>query len=183
MIRRVGSRGAQRGALVRLDTATERTLFFDYFPASFGKVAGYELKADFFTVPGQSFYNHTRRAVLDGADGIVFVADSQRDREEANLVARANLEENLALHGRDLADIPLVYQWNKRDAATPLSVKMLQSQLNPERRPSFEAVAVSGKGVWETQNELLRLVLDDLRTKAREGRQMPEPRKVVGLVR
>lgn len=160
----------QRGPLVKLDTETERTLFFDYFPASLGSVAGYALKADFFTVPGQSFYNSTRKAVLDGADGIVFVADSSPDREEANLDALDNMRENLAAYGRAHAEIPLVFQWNKRDVAGALPVALLEKQLNPGGEPCHEAVAVRGKGVWETQQEILRLVLEDLRSRAREGR-------------
>lgn len=160
----------QRGPLVKLDTETERTLFFDYFPADLGSVAGYALKADFFTVPGQSFYNSTRRAVLDGADGIVFVADSARDREEANLEAYDNMVENLVAYGRKLEEIPLVYQWNKRDLPQVLSVDLLNRQLNKRNLPAFEAVATHGRGVWETQSEILKAVLEDLKSRAREGR-------------
>ena len=160
----------ERGDMVELDTETERTLFFDYFPANLGTIAGFGLKADFFTVPGQSFYNATRRAVLEGADGIAFVADSSEQREEANLVTLANLHENLAASHRELADIPMVFQWNKRDLPDALPTRLLERQLNERGLPSFEAVAVDGQGVWETQKALLAAVLQDLRSKARSRR-------------
>ncbi len=161
---------AQRGELVKLDTETERTLFFDYFPADLGTIGGYRLKADFFTVPGQSFYNATRKAVLDSADGIVFVADSTPDREEANLSTLDNMKENLASMGRSLADIPTVFQWNKRDVPGALPEKLLQRQLNAAGHPAVPAVAATGVGVWETQALILKAVLADLRSRSREGR-------------
>lgn len=161
---------AQRGELVKLDTETERTLFFDYFPADLGTVGGYRLKADFFTVPGQSFYNATRKAVLDAADGVVFVADSSPDREEANIATLENMKENLASMGRSLHEIPLVFQWNKRDVPGALSEKLLQRQLNPDGLPAVPAIASTGVGVWETQALILKAVLADLRARAREGR-------------
>jgi len=159
-----------RGTLVNLDTETERTLFFDYFPANLGSIAGYRLKADFFTVPGQSFYNATRKAVLDGADGIVFVADSMSSREEANAVCLQNLKDNLAATGRDLGNIPHVFQWNKRDIPGALSERILARMLNPEGRPAWGAVATSGEGVWETQKGILAVVLADLKAQATQGR-------------
>ncbi len=159
-----------RGELVKLDTETERTLFFDYFPAELGEIAGYRLKADLFTVPGQSFYNATRRAVLEAVDGLVFVADSAPDREEANVVALDNLVENLASLGRRLESLPLVFQWNKRDVSGALSERILQRLLNRWERPAIPAVAVQGTGVWETQTRILQHVLVDLRSRAREGR-------------
>ncbi len=160
----------QRGPLVKLDTESERTLFFDYFPARLGKVSGYSLKADFFTVPGQSFYNSTRCAVLDGADGVVFIADSHPSREDANVVAFENMVCNLKEYGRDLELIPHILQWNKRDVATPLPTSVLHAQLNRHDVPAFEAIATQGQGVWETQAEILRLVLDDLKARAQRGR-------------
>lgn len=160
----------QRGELVKLDTETERTLFFDYFPAQLGTLAGHSLRADLFTVPGQSFYNATRRAVLEAVDGIVFVADSGQSREEANLTAHDNMLENLTALGRDPLLVPTVYQWNKRDLPSPIPVGVLQRQLNRRSAPAFEAVATEAVGVWETQRAVLKLVLDDLKDRARMGR-------------
>ncbi len=153
----------QRGAMLQLDTETERTLFFDYFPLSLGTLGGYRVKVDFFTVPGQSFYQATRRIVLDAVDGVVFVADSAPDREDANLLAHEDLKANLGHSGKRLEDLPHVYQWNKRDLPGALPVKLLERQLNPERAPSFAASAIKGEGVWETQSALLQLVFETVR--------------------
>ncbi|MCB9686102.1 MAG: gliding-motility protein MglA [Alphaproteobacteria bacterium] len=156
----------QRGAMLQLDTETERTLFFDYFPLSLGTLGGYKVKVDFFTVPGQSFYLTTRRIVLQGVDGLVFVADSSPDREEANLLSKDDLIANLETNDKKLADLPHVYQWNKRDIPGALPVKLLQKQLNPEGAPAFPAVALNGEGVWECQSALLQQVFDTLRAQA-----------------
>jgi len=153
----------RRGALVQLDTETERTLFFDYFPLSLGKVRGYRVKVDFFTVPGQSFYHQTRKAVLDGGDGIVFVADSSPHREDANFVSREDMIANLTDMGLTLDDIPLVYQWNKRDVSGAIPESVLNTTLNPENAPSVPAIACEDKGVWETHMVLLGQVLGKLR--------------------
>jgi len=158
-----------RGDLVKLDTETERTLFFDYFPAELGMIGRYRVKANFFTVPGQSFYNATRRAVLVGADGLVFIADSAPSREEANLVSLANLRENLRAAGRDLEQLPLVFQWNKQDLPGAMSPRMLERMLNPTGAPSFSAVATRGEGVWDTQVCILQAVMERLRAGARKG--------------
>lgn len=155
-----------RGDLVKLDTESERTLFFDYFPASLGRIGRYRVKANFFTVPGQSFYNATRRTVIAGADGIVFVADSRASREEANLVSLANLEANMSATGRGIDRVPLVFQWNKRDAPDAVPEKLLQRMLNPHGRPAFGAVAMRGEGVWDTQAAILQQVMQMLRTQA-----------------
>jgi signal recognition particle receptor subunit beta len=157
----------QRGAMVKLDTETERTLFFDYFPLSLGTIGGYKLKVDFFTVPGQSFYQATRRVLLEGVDGIVFVADSSPDREEANLVSHDDMERNLRQYGKDPSRIPRVYQWNKRDLSSKLPVSRLERTLNRGGMPSFEATASNGTGVMETQSALLKLVLDQVRSASR----------------
>jgi len=162
---------AERGDLVTLDTETERTLFFDYFPANLGTIGGYKLKADFFTVPGQSFYNATRKAVLDSVDGIVFVADSLPQREDANITSLDNLKRNLEESGRKLEDIPHVYQWNKRDAPGAISEAFLNRTLNAEGAPAVPAVAINGEGVWETQAAILKLVLDDIRSRARRRKE------------
>ncbi|MCB9675657.1 MAG: gliding-motility protein MglA [Alphaproteobacteria bacterium] len=153
----------QRGAMLQLDTETERTLFFDYFPLSLGTLGGYRVKVDFFTVPGQSFYQATRRVVLEGVDGIVFVADSSPDREDANLVSYEDMLRNLDRNRKTLADVPHVFQWNKRDVPRPIPVSVLQRQLNPHGAQSFEAVAIRGDGVWETQSSLLQQVFESVR--------------------
>lgn len=151
-----------RGALVSLDTESERTLFFDYFPARIGTLRDWKVQVDFFTVPGQSFYNATRREVLRNADGVVFVADSCPDREQANLVALDNLETNLRSFGRDLDTLPMVFQWNKRDAARATPTTVLERQLNRRANPSEPAIASQLIGVWETQTLILREALASL---------------------
>ena len=153
----------QRGELVKLDTESERTLFFDYFPATLGTLRGYQIRVDYLTVPGQSFYHVTRKTVLAGADGVVFVADSTRSREQANLVCLEHLRTNLRDHGLAYDSLPITFQWNKRDVDKPLPVKALEKMLNPDGRPSFEAVATKGEGVWETQHHTLTAVLRSLR--------------------
>lgn len=154
-----------KGNLVQLDTEQERTLFFDYFPGSLGQIGGFRLKADFFTVPGQAFYNETRRAVLEGVDGVVFVADSHPDRMDANLVALDNLADNLGSFGRNLPDVPLVFQWNKQDLPGAVSPAGLSAALNHRGVPEFPGVATQGTGVWECQESILRLVVDRLRSR------------------
>jgi mutual gliding-motility protein MglA len=161
---------AQRGALIKLDTETERTLFFEYFLANMGSIDGYNVKVNYFTVPGQSFHNATRSVVLDGADGVVFVADSSPLREEANLVSFDNMRENLARFNRKLEDIPLVFQWNKRDVPKAISEKTLHKALNPKGFPSFPAVASEGKGVWETEQAILKLSLEKLQGQQSKAR-------------
>lgn len=161
---------AERGDLVKLDTETERTLFFDYFPANLGSIGGFRLKADFFTVPGQSFYNATRKVVLEGADGLVFVADSHPNREDANVVTLQNMKDNLAAFGRNIDDLPLVFQWNKQDIKGALTPELLRRLLNPGGAPAFSANALDGTGVWETQDAILKLVLADIKAKAARGR-------------
>ena len=156
----------QRGALVQLDTETERTLFFDYFPVVIGEIRGFRLKVDLFTVPGQSFYQATRRLVLDGADGIVFVADSHPDREEANQLSREDMLAALADQGRVIGDVPHVYQWNKRDVRGALSTNVLRKQLNPEGAPMVEAVAEQGVGVQETHRLVLQGVIESIRNRS-----------------
>lgn len=156
---------SQRGALVKLDTETERTLFFDYFPAVLGRIGGFRVKVDFFTVPGQSFYSATRKVVLEGADGVVFVADSSASREEANLQSRADMESALESFGRSLNEIPHVYQWNKRDLPDAMKARTLEKMLNPEGAPSVEAIATKGAGVRETQSLVLKAVFEDIRAR------------------
>ena len=159
----------RRGSMVKLDTESERTLFFDYFPAALGTIGGFAIKVDFFTVPGQSFYGATRRAVLQGADGVVFVADSDPRRERANLQSKQDLLAALEAHGQPLADVGLVYQWNKRDLPKVLPVSVLQRTLNTEGADALEAVARDGTGVRETQETVLRRTLEILRTRRLVG--------------
>ncbi len=159
----------QRGALVQLDTETERTLFFDYFPVVLGKIAGFRVKVDFFTVPGQSFYTATRKAVLEGADGVVFVADSSARREEANLLSRDDMVAALSALGRRVEDLPLVYQWNKRDLRDALPIRTLEAMLNPEGRPSHAAIAQRGEGVLETQQLILKKVVSSIQHQMKRG--------------
>ncbi len=161
----------QRGALVQLDTETERTLFFDYFPVVLGRIAGFRVKVDFFTVPGQSFYTATRKAVLEGADGVVFVADSSARREDANLLSREDMERTLESMGRSLDEVPHLYQWNKRDLPDAMPVDQLEALLNPEGAPSLEAIASEGTGVLETQKAILSSVVSAIQTEMRRTRR------------
>ncbi len=146
----------QRGDLHTMATAEERTLFFDFVPVQLGQIAGFNAKFKLFTVPGQVFYKETRKVLLQGADAVVFVADSADDRGDANVDALIDLEENLRSHGLDLASIPLVIQLNKRDLPNARSVQDIAADLNPFGVPMIEATAFEGKGVMET----LRAVTD-----------------------
>ena len=148
-----------RGELVSMETEIERTLFFDLLPINVGLLKGYQTKFQLYTVPGQVFYDSTRRLVLKGADGIVFVADSQELMDQANLESFENLKNNLNFHNQNLEEIPLVFQYNKRDLKNVLPVEKLNSDLNYLRRPYFEAVASSGRGVIETLRDISSLTL------------------------
>jgi signal recognition particle receptor subunit beta len=154
-----------RGKLVSLETESERTLFFDFFPMAAGKVMDFDLRFSFYTVPGQSFYNLTRRTILKDVDGIVFVCDSQIDREEANIDSYLNLEENLVEHKVDLSNFPHVIQYNKRDMKDILSLEEMRSQINKYKVPDYEAVAVEGTGVFETLRTIVKLTTDGVKTK------------------
>jgi mutual gliding-motility protein MglA len=149
-----------RGQLLSLETESERTLFFDFFPMAAGKLMGFELKFSFFTVPGQSFYNLTRRTILKDVDGIVFVADSHEDREEANIDSFVNLEENLAEHKVELAKFPHVVQYNKRDLEDIIPIEKMRADINLYGAPDFEASAVAGKGVFETLRSIVGLTTE-----------------------
>jgi signal recognition particle receptor subunit beta len=148
-----------RGELVCMETEIERTLFFDLLPINVGLIKGYETKFQLYTVPGQVFYDSTRKLVLKGADGIVFVADSQELMEQANQESFDNLKENLGFYNHQLEEIPLVFQYNKRDLKNISSLDKLNSNLNGLKRPYFEAVARSGRGVIETLREISGLTL------------------------
>ena len=137
------------GNMVSIDTETERTLYFDLLPLELGKVRGYQIRFQLFTVPGQILYQQTRISVLKGADCVVFVADSQTSKLQENIESWNELQEQLRRMNKNPADFPLVMQWNKRDLSDILPVSVMEQYLNQYRVPSFEAVAVTGKGVIE----------------------------------
>ncbi len=155
-----------RGKLISLETETERTLFFDFLPLTLGKVKGFTFRFHLYTVPGQVFYDASRKLILRGADGVVFVADSQGERMEANQESVENLDLNLREHGRPLEQLPFVIQYNKRDLANAAAVSELREKLNPRGVPDFEACARTGVGVFETLKEVSRTVVRRLSTEA-----------------
>jgi signal recognition particle receptor subunit beta len=150
----------RRGQLVSLATPVDRTLYFDFLPLRLPPMRGMSVRLQLFTVPGQVYFNATRRLVLSGADGLVFVADSQLERADANLESLENLRDNLAEHGRDLSQIPHVFAWNKRDLDPAVPVDELERLLNRHGAPTFETVATTGVGVQETLAKITSLVLD-----------------------
>ncbi len=152
----------QRGKLISLATETDRTLFFDFLPVELGTIKNYKVRFHLYTVPGQVFYNATRKLVLKGADGVIFVADSQRTMFEANVESLTNLRDNFADQGVNLDQFPMVMQFNKRDLPDVMSVEELNAALNPRRVPSFEAVAKTGDGVLKTFTSISKLVLQDM---------------------
>jgi mutual gliding-motility protein MglA len=183
-----------RGKLISLATETERTLFFDFLPVDLGSIRGSKTRFHLYTVPGQVYYNASRKLILKGVDGIVFVGDSQLERMEANQEAMQNLYDNMAEYGYDLTKMPFVIQYNKRDLPNAAPIKDLQAAMNPgwevtdpakqretpdpwhggenlieqvdgvwiERAPYFEAVAVTGEGVFDTLKAVSKLVLKSL---------------------
>jgi mutual gliding-motility protein MglA len=151
-----------RGKMLSLATQTDRTLFFDFLPIDLGSIKGMKTRVQLYTVPGQVFYDATRKLVLKGADGIVFVVDSQKEMLNSNLESWQNLKQNLAENNIDVNTIPIVIQYNKRDLPNVLPVKQLNSKLNDVKAESFEAVAISGKGVQETLKGIAKLVLVNL---------------------
>jgi hypothetical protein len=165
--------GESRGEMVSLETETDRTLFFDLLPIDVGSIAGFNTRIQLYTVPGQVFYNTTRKLVLKGVDGVVFVADSQRAMLQANVESFRNLEENLAEMGLSVDTLPLVLQFNKRDLGDICSVEEMNAALNRHNWPHFEASAVTGTGVFETLKGISRFTLMSL--KKRLGRSEPAP--------
>jgi signal recognition particle receptor subunit beta len=183
-----------RGKMISLATETERTLFFDFLPVDLGTIRGFKVKFHLYTVPGQVYYNASRKLILKGVDGVVFVADSQIERTEANVEAMQNLYDNMVQHGYDLTRIPFVIQYNKRDLPNAAPIGELQAALNPgwpvedaqkqratpdpfrpgefivqqqdgqwiERSPYFEAVAMTGEGVFDTLKAVSKLVVKTL---------------------
>ncbi len=164
-----------RGEMVSLNTETDRTLFFDLLPMDVGMVGGFKTKLQLYTVPGQVFYNSTRKLVLKGVDGIVFVVDSQLPMLDASKESLQNLEENLKELGLKLGDIPTVFQWNKRDLKNIVSVEQLEKDLNPRGLPSFQACAQDGTGVFETLRGITKLSLTHIKTHVLGETTAPPP--------
>jgi hypothetical protein len=152
----------QRGKLLSLATETDRTIFFDLLPLKLGEIKGYKLRFQLYTVPGQVKYDNTRKLVLQGADAIVFVADSQKSRRQANIESFRNLQVNLLAQGQNPDEIPVVYEYNKRDVEGILSVQELDQDINPRALPYFETVANQGRGVMETLEAISKLTLESL---------------------
>jgi mutual gliding-motility protein MglA len=152
-----------RGKLISLATETDRTLFFDFMPLELGTVRGFKTRFHLYTVPGQVFYDASRKLILKGVDGVVFVADSQEERMDANIESLANLEENLQSQGYDLLKIPYVLQLNKRDLNNIISVEDLAAELQLKGEPVVEAVASTGTGVFDTLKAVAKQVLTELR--------------------
>jgi signal recognition particle receptor subunit beta len=185
---------ASRGKMISLATETERTLFFDFLPVDLGTVRGFKVKFHLYTVPGQVYYNASRKLILKGVDGVVFVADSQTERMDANIEAMQNLYENMQQHGYDITRLPFAIQYNKRDLPNAAPIPDLQAALNPgwpvneparqrpaadpyheseflvsqqdgqwiERAPWFEAVALTGEGVFDTLRAISKSVVKTL---------------------
>jgi len=151
-----------RGEMLSIATETERTLFFDFLPLDLGTVHGFRTRFHLYTVPGQILYERTRMAVLNGADGIVFVVDSQSEKFEENIQSISELEMNMRRLDKDLANFPLIIQWNKRDMPSALPIPILERYLNRRRVPSFEAVAYQGRGVFATLRAISKNVMAQL---------------------
>ena len=151
-----------RGKLISLATETERTLFFDFLPVDLGTIRGFKTRFHLYTVPGQVYYNASRKLILKGVDGVVFVGDSQVERLDANIESMHNLYENLTQYGMDLRQLPFVIQYNKRDLPNIASIEELESNLNPAGVPHFEAVATRGIGVFDTLKAVSKQVIKSL---------------------
>lgn len=152
-----------KGKMISLATETERTLFFDFLPLSLGEIRGFKTRFHLYTVPGQVFYDASRKLILKGVDGMVFVADSQVERMEANLESMENLRTNLSDQGYNLDKIPYVIQYNKRDLPNAAPLQELRELLNPTGMPEFEAAAVTGVGVFDTLKAVAKAVLTELK--------------------
>jgi hypothetical protein len=152
-----------KGKMISLATETERTLFFDFLPLALGQIRGFKTRFHLYTVPGQVFYDASRKLILKGVDGVVFVADSQIERMEANVESLDNLRTNLAEQGYELAKLPYIMQYNKRDLPNAAPLDEMKRLLNPDGIPEFEACATVGKGVFETLKGVAKGVLSDLK--------------------
>lgn len=153
------TQAGNKGQMVTLNTENERTLFFDFLPLDLGTIRGFKTRFHLYTVPGQVFYEASRKLILRGVDGIVFVADSQMERMEDNIESLAGLKKNLEDQGHDIEKLPIVLQWNKRDLPNCISIVDLEKKLNKGDKPSFESVATTGEGVFETLKMISKLVL------------------------
>jgi len=156
---------AAKGKLISLATESERTLFFDFLPIELGTIRGFRTRFHLYTVPGQVFYDASRKLILKGVDGVVFVADSQEARMDANLESLRNLKENLREHGVAFEKVPYVLQINKRDLPTAVPLPEIEKALRLKNEPVFEAVASRGTGVFETLKAVVKTVLMDLNTR------------------
>jgi signal recognition particle receptor subunit beta len=152
-----------KGKMISLATETERTLFFDFLPLALGEIRGFKTRFHLYTVPGQVFYDASRKLILKGVDGVVFVADSQEERMDANEESLDNLRVNLKEQGYDLDKLPYVVQYNKRDLGNLVSIEDLHREINPTNVPEFKACATSGEGVFETLKAVAKLILIDLK--------------------
>jgi signal recognition particle receptor subunit beta len=152
-----------KGKMISLETETERTLFFDFLPLSLGEIRGFKTRFHLYTVPGQVFYDASRKLILKGVDGVVFVADSQVERIDANIESLENLRDNLQEQGYDLDKLPYVVQYNKRDLPNAVDAAYLRELLNPTNVPDFEGVATTGVGVFDTLKAVAKQVLIELK--------------------
>ncbi|PLY04947.1 MAG: gliding-motility protein MglA [Desulfuromonas sp.] len=152
-----------KGKMISLATETERTLFFDFLPLALGDIRGFKTRFHLYTVPGQVFYDASRKLILKGVDGVVFVADSQEERLDANIESLENLKDNLDEQGFDIEKIPFVIQYNKRDLPNVTPLDELSRLLNERKVPELEASAMTGEGVFETLKAVAKLVLNDLK--------------------
>jgi len=157
------TRPESKGKMITLATETERTLFFDFLPLALGDIKGFKTRFHLYTVPGQIFYDASRKLILKGVDGIVYVADSQVERMDANVESFENMKVNLEEQGYDLAQVPYVMQYNKRDLPNIVPSQELNRILNTDGVPDFEAVATQGTGVFETLKAVVKLVLIELK--------------------
>lgn len=153
----------RRGKLISLATETERTLFFDFLPLALGDIKGFKVRFHLYTVPGQVFYAASRKLILKGCDGVVFVADSQIERAEANVESLEDLKFNLEDHGFDLDKMPYTIQYNKRDLPNIVPIEEMEEELNPRKMPSFAGCAIQGTGVFETLKDVARQVIMELK--------------------
>ena len=154
-----------RGKLISLETKAERTLFFDFLPLALPAIRGFKTRLHLYTVPGQLFYSASRKLIMKGADGVVFVADSQEERFEANLISMDDLKDNLESYGYDITKLPFVIQYNKRDLPNCVPVEELRAALNPLGVPDFPASAFAddGPGVFNTLKAVVKMILQELR--------------------
>jgi hypothetical protein len=153
----------QKGKLISLATETERTLFFDFLPLALGEIKGFKVRFHLYTVPGQMFYAASRRLILKGVDGVIFVADSQVERMDANIESLEDLKENLKEQGYDLYSLPFTVQYNKRDIPEIVPIPELSEALNPTQVPEFEAVATTGQGVFDSLKDVCRQVIMEMK--------------------